>query len=101
MGGEHRQADPAVVARRHGLDERGERHLRDVELGELELAPEHLGRVQGRSDEIDAVGLDRAVENRCGARIDAHGDAELKLHLGLQGLDSRNSVGLQAALAAS
>jgi hypothetical protein len=87
MGGEHRDPDPAVVARRHGLDQRRKRHLRDIELGEFELTPEHLRRMQRRRREVDAVGADRAVEDRSGAWIDVEGDRKLQVQRSLLGFD--------------
>ena len=78
--GEDRQADkPRVAARGHDQKRRA-RHFRHGEFGEMQLPPEQFGRVQHGRDEIDAVRLDRAVEDRPGARIVGDADAELEIH---------------------
>ena len=78
--GEDRDADPAIVAPAVGHEQRGDRHLRHVELGEMELAPEHLRGSQHRDGQVDGVRHDAAVEHRPGARIVGQGDAEIELH---------------------
>ena len=77
--GEDRQADPVAVAVGHGHQQRRQRHLGDVELLEVQLAPEDLGRVGGRTGQIDAVGLDGTVEDGTRSIVGAHNQTELKL----------------------
>ncbi len=55
-------------------------HFRYGEFGKMQLPPEQFGRMQHRRDEIDAVRLHRAVDDRPGARIGGDADAELKIH---------------------
>jgi hypothetical protein len=74
----HRQPDEAVVAVRQRHHQRRHRHLADVEVAELELAPEDLRRMRRRDHEVDAVDRDAAVDDRPGARIGGEADAELQ-----------------------
>src|SRR5438067_9470308 len=78
--GEDRDADPALVARGHRHHQRRHRHLGDVEVAELELAPEELRGKHLARHELDAVGLHVAVEDRPRAGICRNANAELQLH---------------------
>src|SRR3712207_8430670 len=46
--GKHRQRGPGLVARRHQLEQRRQRHLGDIELGKLERSEEHTSELQSR-----------------------------------------------------
>jgi hypothetical protein len=59
--------------------------FRHGELGEMQLPPEQLRRMQDGRDEIDAFRLHHAVEDRPGARIVGDADAQLQVHGGLVG----------------
>src|SRR5882724_13681618 len=57
-GRENRQTDPAVVALRSRHDQRGKRHLGDVEIRKAQLTPEELRRMHHARYERDPVRLD-------------------------------------------
>src|SRR5207244_6835343 len=75
---EYRDADAALITSGHRHHQRRHRHLGEVEVAELELAPEELRRKHLAGQEVDAVGLDAAVEDRPGARVLRHADAQLQ-----------------------
>jgi hypothetical protein len=79
-GGEHRDADEAVVALGFRHHQRRHRHFGDVELGEPQLPPEQLRGVQDGGDEVDRVRRDLPIDDRPGARIRREADAELQSH---------------------
>ena len=76
--GEDRDRHPAGIAARHRDDQRRHRHLGDVEFGEAQLPPEHLGRMHHGGDELDplrrrrglraAAACARCRRARCSAR---------------------------------
>ena len=78
--GEDRQADETIVALGHRNDERGERHLRNVEIREAQLAPEQFGGAHDAGGELDPLRLRAPVEHRTGADVFGEGDAESELH---------------------
>ena len=80
---ENRHADEPVVASRRRDQEGRNRHLGRAEFGEAELPPEQFGRMQNGRNEVDAVRLHPAVEDRPGARVVGDADAELKIHFRL------------------
>ncbi len=57
--------------------ERRERHLRDVELGELELPPEHLGRFHRAQAQCDPGRRDASIKQRTRAFVDGERGREL------------------------
>ena len=59
-----------VHAARAGDQVRGHGHFADLELLKFKLAPKSLRRVGIGRDEVDAVGLDRAVHERLDALIE-------------------------------
>src|SRR5207247_10306686 len=69
-----------VIALRSRHDQRGKRHLGDVETGKAQLWPEELRRVHGALYERDRVRLHPAVENRPGPWIGSHRDADGNVH---------------------
>jgi len=75
---EDRQADPPIVAGGHRHNERGERHLRHVEIAELELAPEEFGGVDRAGDELNAV-IHDIVYSLDGSVSAEHGVGRLKV----------------------
>ncbi len=78
--GEDRQADPARVAAGDGDQHSRHRHLRQVEIGEAQLAPKQLRRVDLRIDQGNSIGLDLALDERPRPRVVRDGEAELQIH---------------------
>jgi hypothetical protein len=95
-GGEHRQSDPGPVAPCRGDQQRGDRHLRHVEIGKAQLAPEHLRRVQRCRHKVDAVRLRCAGQDRPRPRVLADGEAQGQVHRGLPTADPAARAGPRA-----
>ena len=87
--GEDRDRHPAGIAARHRDDQRRHRHLGDVEFGEAQLPPEHLGRMHHGGDEPDPLRRDTAFEQRPRALVVGERDTELEVG---SGHDWYNSV---------
>ena len=64
----NRQRDHVGAARARD-QKRRHRHFRDFEFLKLELAPESFGWMGIGRDDLDAVGLDRAVHQRLDALV--------------------------------
>src|SRR5258706_11492138 len=78
--GEHRDPHEALIPCGERHHQRRHRHLGEVEVAELELAPEQFRWKYLAGQQVDAIGLDAAVEDRPGARVLRHSDAELQVH---------------------
>jgi hypothetical protein len=83
--GEDRDRHPAGVATRHRDDERRHRHFGNVEFGEAQLPPEHLGWMHHRGDELDPLRHDTAFDQRTCALVVGERDAQLEPGLSHQG----------------
>ena len=78
----HRNGDePRVTLRAQDRVGR-QRHFRAVELSVIEHAPERLARAQRNESQIDAFGLDPAVDQRLGAVVTAAGQCEFQFFHG-------------------
>ena len=80
--GEDRDRHPAGIAARHRDDQRRHRHLGDVEFGEAQLPPEHLGRMHHGGDELDPLRRDTAFEQRPRALVVGERDTQLEVGSG-------------------
>ena len=77
--GEDRERNPAGVAARARDDERGHRHLGNIELGKAQLPPEHLGGMNHGRDKLDALRGDRSLDQRPRALVVGERNAQLDL----------------------
>ncbi|WP_324274899.1 hypothetical protein [Blastococcus brunescens] len=64
-----RERYPRVVAAVQQHQERGQRHLGDVELGETQLTPEDVRRLQFARSQIDTLDWAQVVQDTSDARI--------------------------------
>src|ERR1700730_3022899 len=75
----YRYGDEPRVALRAQDGVGRQRHFRDVELFVIEHAPERLARPQRNEGQVDALGLNAAVDQRLGAVVAAAGHSEFEL----------------------
>ncbi len=78
-GGEHRHADIGIVAVRGLHREAAQGKFADIEGGVAEGPEEHFFGGEQHEDGVDAVDLDRAVDEGTDPVVIAHGDGELEL----------------------
>ena len=82
-GGKHRNGDERRFAAAHQRGVVRQRHLGRVELLELQLPPENLGRLHGDVVQLDALDLDGAVAQRLGAIVGSAGEVQTKFAHGI------------------
>src|SRR5262249_3286452 len=66
---EHRNRYESFVAVSHSHQQRRARHLRDIELAEVQFAPEHFRRMGCADHKIDAIGLHTSLPQRTRAIV--------------------------------